>query len=499
MDCFVYWFDERSRDLHFKYIDPKAPAIIKNGIFRLGLDEFRPWFYVKKPSFVSANDFEQELRNISNVRWLKEYHKDGDYFNILRDDGKQLFYKIDADTVNDANRAFAYIKNYLLMNSYPKFECIDDFDDEVAWHNSENPFRMVAYAINASRCQYILSTRMNISICGMNRIDPKQHTIAKTQEDFDKYIKILSYDLETYTPNASNLLRAAKMKECEIMCIGVCFFMLSSAKPYRRICIISKPLKERGIDEYNDDDLEGGTEYIVVKNEKEILTKFIELIAKEDPLIICGFNNFGFDDYYLHERLELHKILNKFTDVTKTDFKRIEIRIDGIQQRDSSRTFIGNHMYFFDVMMYMLKSNPKLYSQKGQGGLNAMLEFNKIKSPYNDKDIIQKTGLDYGTMFKYWDEFKPDSEEHADEHDDENLYRMYDIAYYCMNDAFAAGLLLIRMGLLQDKIKLGELSCTSFSDSLYREVNKKVQSKIEEFAWKNDILLTDYSIFPRDI
>ena len=429
---------------------------------------FKLEFFMKKPSFVSETDFKDFLRNNSIEFEEIEGWKDGEYCDPFKDPVFFKFSKFDD---------YFKLKEYAILNSYPNFENYS-FDDEVNWNNSVNPFRFSAF-IRRPQWQYILSTRRNISICGVNNMETLQHI----EEDFDCFIKLLSYDIETFTLKNMN----PKLKENEIMCIGITTFILDSAKPKRRLCIITKDFKDEDVrEEYSNDEIK--TEYIRIlgeDREKKLLQKFIEVIRTENPLIVCGFNNFGFDDNFIFERCKLYGIEKDLLRLVSYDnsakFGNIQVRIDGVQ-RTSYRTFIGNKIFFFDAYVYMLKSNPKLYNQKGKGNLNAMLSYNKIKSPYNESEDIQKTGLDYKTMFEYWI-------------DNRNIY---DIAYYCMNDALCAGLLLIKMGLLQDKIKLGELSCTSFSDALYREVNKKVLTKIEEFAWNNKFMLADDPIFPRE-
>ena len=343
--------------------------------------------------------------------------------------------------------------------------------------------------------QYVLSTRHNISICGVNSFDTSNvdsygriiidyekdiHRIHSTHDNFDSFVKVMSYDIETYTKD--NMI--SSIESHVVMCIGICFFLLSSPIPYRRICLIIKPVETT--EEYTkyskDDNVE--TEYISYESEKEMLKGYIKLIHDENPLVIVGFNNFGFDDGYIYSRMKLFGLDKTFLELFSYDntatFKNIELKIDGIQQ-SSNNTIIGNKIFCVDVYKYMLKANPKLYTQQAKGNLNSMLLLNKIKSPYDNKSYMQKTDLTYSQMFDYWD----------------SNIEIKKIGFYCVNDALCAGLLLIKMGLLQDKIKLGETSCSSLYDSLYREVSEKVLTKIEEFGWKNDFCLSDDIITSR--
>lgn len=49
----------------------------------------------------------------------------------------------------------------------------------------------------------------------------------------------------------------------------------------------------------------------VFENEQDMLTAFCDFLEDEDPDIWNAFNNFGFDDRYLHKRLEIHNVLDR--------------------------------------------------------------------------------------------------------------------------------------------------------------------------------------------
>ena len=467
------------------------------------INNFIPNFYIKKPAFISINDFKDELNELKNrkgIRYnIKEFH-DGNWTNAT---SKQIFYEIYGN-YKSLRSAYWELRKYVMENMYLN---IDTWTlmDEIDFNNTENPFRYSRF-INPSSWQYILSTRHDISICGCNSFKPLRKDVSKsnenqslksslkdnhsivdfqsndisnyiksTHEDFDSFIKVLAYDIETYTPDNMSY----EVSEHVIMCIGICFFILSSNIPYRRLCLIIKPVENArdGFIEYSKDD-KIETEYVSFTNEEEMLKAYIELIKIENPLIIVGFNNYGFDDAYVYNRMKRYHLEKDFITLFSYDntavYKEIDLKIDGIQQ-SANFTIIGNKIFVIDVYKYMLKANPKLYTQQAKGNLNSMLSLNKIKSPYDNISDVQKTGLTYQQMFTFW----------------KSNINIRDIAYYCMNDAFCAGLLLIKMGLLQDKIKLGETSCSSFYDSLYKEVSEKVLTKIEEFGWKNRFCLSD--------
>lgn len=455
------------------------------------INNFELNFFMKKPAFISKKSFENhlnELRTDKGIYWTTREFYDGNWTNAV---SKQSFYEI-FGKYHSIISAFKDLRKYVIVNMTPNIDNWE-FLDEVDYNNTENPFRYSRF-LSPSSWQFILSTRYNISICGINKFDSLNvefmgdisrkdiskvspySKIVSTKEDFDAYIKILSYDIETYTPDNMSPLE----EKHEIMCIGICFFILSSPIPYRRICLITKPveknIKPNFYEFAKDDPIE--SEYVSFSSEKEMLKAYIKLISEEDPLIICGFNNYGFDDRFVYERMKRYNLENEYVSLFSYDntavYKRFKLKIDGIPQ-DGNYTVLGNKIFSLDVYKYMLKANPKLYTQQSKGNLNSMLSLNKIKSPWDGVSDVQKTGLTYQQMFDYWDA---------------NI-KIRDIAYYCLNDGFCAGLLLIKMGLLQDKIKLGETSCSSLHESLFKEVSEKILTKIEEFGWHNDFCLSD--------
>jgi len=444
----------------------------------LKISNFKPNFFIKKPPFISKIEFENRLRSL-DVAWeIRKFH-DGNWTNGT---SMQDFYDIFGDYEN-VLRSYWNLRKFAMERSFLNLDTWT-FEDEVDFNNTENPFRYSKF-LSPRNWQYVLSTRENISICGINSFpsedeinyldSEKLKEIKSTHENFDPFVKVLAYDIETYTKNNMN----PELKENEIMCIGICFFILSSNIPYRRICLITKPVNpaRKGFIEFTEND-PISTEYVSFRDEREMLKAYVKLLQEENPLIIVGFNNFGFDDRFVFERMKRYglneQFLRCFSYDSTAEFRKIDLKIDGIQQNDNL-TIIGNKIFTIDVFKYMLKANPKLYTQQAKGNLNSMLSLNKIKSPWDNVSDIQKTGLTYSEMFSFWD----------------GNVNIREIAYYCVNDALCAGLLLIKMGLLQDKIKLGETSCSSLYDSLYREVSEKVLTKIEEFGWKNRFCLSD--------
>ncbi len=84
-----------------------------------------------------------------------------------------------------------------------------------------------------------------------------------------------------------------RLKGDEVTFIGSTFMKYGSKEPYLNHCLVVGTC----------DDVEGA-EIECVKTEEEILTKWTELIQKENPDIIIGYNIFGFDYEFMFRRAQ---------------------------------------------------------------------------------------------------------------------------------------------------------------------------------------------------
>ena len=419
--------------------------------------------------------------------------------------------------------------------------------DKLFYENTETPFRFDMTVLNANNIRYFVSTKYNIPCVGgvvfdykrkqvedykvyatdktylpgliINDINTANNTLlidmgkekGITFENFhhDENINglntliLMSYDIETYESS----IRILTEDEHIIMCIGVGIFSITNDKPLRRYCISVKDFDNNDISnqehitestkngyiskdvkfEYSEDE-DDKTTYIIVDNEKDMLIKFIQLIKQFNPTFITGFNNYGFDDRRLWERMRYHEIEDKmlavlsYYDLGGTDnykpqqpvMSKFDIKIDGEMYTDNE-TWTGlTSAVMTDVYKIMLASNAKLYTQQGRGNLDTMLEVNNIMNPFNNKPL-KKSGLTYTQMWNNWD----------------NNKNIYDILLYCCQDAWITGTLLIKSCQLIDKIEMSTLTCTTISDSVYKAVTWRVKHLIENYAWNNNFAVAD--------
>jgi len=113
--------------------------------------------------------------------------------------------------------------------------------------------------------------------------------------------KILSYDLETYSPK-DNVFTIPKNPECVVyMCS---FVMKDRDNTMKKILLMIGPLLNEDGTEYHPEEFE----IIYAPNEENFIEKWIEIIEELDPEVITGYNIFKFDNNYINERAIFLKV-----------------------------------------------------------------------------------------------------------------------------------------------------------------------------------------------
>ena len=113
----------------------------------------------------------------------------------------------------------------------------------------------------------------------------------------DELIQILDETLTTSFP---------KLKGDEVTFIGSTFMNYGTKEPYLNHCLVVGSC----------DEVEGSV-IETVKNEREILLKWTELIQKEDPDIIIGYNIFGFDYEFMFRRAQENNCALEFLKLSR--------------------------------------------------------------------------------------------------------------------------------------------------------------------------------------
>ena len=533
----IYYLTEKSKDLFCLRIFNIQLSFMVARLPGLTLDQFEKYMNMY------VHDFKTEIRtDLSDASYFN-FGKNREYMEIFSNDPRKLL-----NVYNKLNKS--------LITFYDRID-IDTLSayDKLFYRNTETPFRFTSTTISLPNSVYNLSTKYNIPLIGGAKLYTKYLTknyptdyepnleighisglnaqetnkwnystvnkriidsLTKDETiDFKQNMTLMAYDIETYNPDG-NL--DPEIPEYYIFAIGMGIFNLNNSTPEKRLCIIMKnfdsdpknietnePLTfTRSKDfncktinvkgEYDPSSPIDETEYIIARDEKELLNLFIECIQRYRPQVITGFNSFGFDDNYVYKRMKKWNLENDFiqqytyydldsntSDLLKQTwfkpfipaFKQFDLKIDNEARHDNNSVRSWSVLNV-DVYKLMLKEDPKRFTQYGRGNLDTMLEVYEIKNPYTKKHL-SKTGLKIAEMYRRWVK-------------NENIYS---IALYCCQDAWITGTLLIERSKLSDLIEMSFISNTMFADSIYKADGVRVANSILSYAYNENFALMD--------
>jgi DNA polymerase elongation subunit (family B) len=129
---------------------------------------------------------------------------------------------------------------------------------------------------------------------------------------------VAGYDIETYS--VSGLFPVATNPGDEIMQIGISFRYSNDLLAAGKRIVFSNGTIGASQDP--------GVEFIACKNERDLLLKFEKCIQDENPDVIAGFNTFGFDDPYIADRAERHKVHLNFGRVEGSSWKNDYVKTE---------------------------------------------------------------------------------------------------------------------------------------------------------------------------
>ena len=154
-----------------------------------------------------------------------------------------------------------------------------------------------------------------------------------------------------------------KLKGDEVTFIGSTFMKYGEPAPYKNTCI--------ALGDCDDVDGEGNEPIITCKTEKDVLLKWTELIQREDPDIIIGYNIFGFDYRFMFERSKENNCEEEFLRLSRN-----KDEICGNQNRE------GRYTKIEETSLVIASGQHDLYYIKMNGRLQIDL-YNYFRRDYN--------------------------------------------------------------------------------------------------------------------
>lgn len=528
---------------------------LSNKIKILRISNVRLEFLVLRFPGLEIDEFKELINNtcddIPEINTNIIHMRDSQFFTPELND----YIKVSSVNNKSLNKAYNDIleayRKYISSKTLKRF----NNHDQIIYKYSESPFRNLT-DMNVSNAGKFLSTKYNIPQVGAIKINvdkfkccydkdlnanilnidfadldknikSNNKIFEESNNSLNKNIKILTYDLETYTPNMNNTIsNLAGNINNPIISIGFTISNITDPKPLQRCVLICKDFdlenhvfneddykaklikselyntkdnkfdyKVMYINDYKD--MNDPSIYITTNNEKRMLELFMKIVQTVKPYVICSFNGWKFDDIYLNTRYKLYNLQNEFikanncnskylgdSDFDKPKFKTLNIKLeDGMSfdNKESYMSYTNTFTTYFDIMFVCLKRDAKIFNTSQSHSLINMLKHYDIHNPYannstiNNDKVLSKSGLTYEVMFDYW----------------RRDINIYDIAHYCLQDAWITSVLGIQLNLIGDKLEMSNMSGTSFQDSIFRADHIRVGTTLKKYAHLDNIALYD--------
>ena len=140
---------------------------------------------------------------------------------------------------------------------------------------------------------------------------------ASKENNIFKYITNNEYEKVSKVAKLSSVLNTvchalgADIQGDKVTFIGSTFMNFNDEEPYLNHCVV--------LDECSDVNQEN-TEIEYYDNEKDVLLAWTNIINREDPDIIIGYNIFGFDYSFMIDRADENKCLSEFAQFSRNNF-----------------------------------------------------------------------------------------------------------------------------------------------------------------------------------
>jgi DNA polymerase elongation subunit (family B) len=281
------------RDLNFKYVVDVYGRTHEGDIARVRITDFKPYFYLRATSQETAAQISSAISGVKTIQGLKitEEHK----LDAMRGfNGLQTIrvWKLAFPALWAFKLIAKELRNGLKIGNR-KVLVEDVFESNLP------PYLRLFHERDISPASAIKFDE-NPDTLGDDERANVAYTVTYTGIEAYTAINIplyvLSYDIEVYS--ASGNFPQASNREDEIIQIGLSFrWSDDMMTPVERYVLVSGTCIP-----------DPTVKLIECKNEQDLLIKFKQYLQAEDPDIIVGYNTFGFDDGYIAERAELHKI-----------------------------------------------------------------------------------------------------------------------------------------------------------------------------------------------
>jgi DNA polymerase elongation subunit (family B) len=281
---------------------------------------------------------------------------------------------------------------------------------------------------------------------------------------------LLTFDIEVYSSDEASMPNA-NVKQDEIFMICGTFHHYNSMKIIKSFIITTREIENVDKEFENAEVL-----YYYCKIESKLIETFINIIKNTSPDFITGFNDFCFDHPYIRDRInnfypellvKMYEAVNiiKFDNVDRINYdfhtyKKSMAKLSAEEMLETSYPKSDN-IIFIDSRIQL----RKVYPNEPKSSLNFFLDLLHLGS--KDDITIQQMRRAY------------------EKHDKK---MMKDIAHYCLVDAYSCQKLLVKKQVINEAMKMGEITGITLEDALNRASGFKIFKLMTKFGLEQDPL-----------
>jgi len=355
------------------------------------VDGFTPYFYVEMDQRWRGNIIKKIMEQIKNT--VSKKHRNGLLsYKLIK---KHKFYGFTNDEEftflqiifksYDAMRSYAYAftnKHKMLYISTQRLVTFTLYESNI------NPIIRFLHIQKLDPVGWIRITKEHMTefkqnyktgatdinaCCRWDHIEPLEcHDILK--------FKIMSFDIEC-TSEDGNF--PCNRDGDNIIQIGLTFSLLGESECYKKIILCFRKTAK----------ISGAT-VLSFDTEPELLLAFTNVVRKEDPDFITGYNIFGFDYKYMKERADKLGVLTKFSRLSRIQgavCEYMDLTLSSSALGDNSLRYFNTPGRVSVDLMKVIQRDYKLSSYKLDSVASSFIRdritsFDEIKNPDDSAD-----------------------------------------------------------------------------------------------------------------
>jgi len=271
-------------------------------------------------------------------------------------------------------------------------------------------------------------------------------------------IKRLSYDIECVCQCDDEGFPNYRRRKDPIIQIGATFRIYPHKSSYLKAIVTQKkcdPIDDPNVEVYDQ------------LTEKQLLLKFRDLINRENPDILYGYNTSGFDDLYIYERAKLLGIEKEFMKMSRnryfpSRFQEKKLSSSGLGQ--NILKFIGSIGRINIDVMKVIQRDDKLPNYK----------LDSVSEHYLGD---HKEDLGHKQLFANFIEGKPE--------------QIREIAVYCIKDCELVHDLVDYLNIIPNNMSMSSVSIVPLSYIFMRGQGIKIYSLTSARCRKYNTLIKD--------